>query len=42
MKRGDFGDLTLPRLLRVNHWVIVIPMAAGLIALLVWMERAGL
>jgi hypothetical protein len=42
MKRGDFGDLTLPRLLRVNHWVVVIPVAAGLIALLVWMERAGL
>jgi hypothetical protein len=42
MKKGDFGDLTLPRLLGVNHWIIVIPVAAGLIALLVWMERAGL
>lgn len=42
MKKGDFGDLTLPRLLKVNHWVVVIPVAAGLIALLVWMERAGL
>jgi hypothetical protein len=42
MKKGDFGDLTLPRLLGVNHWAIVIPVAAGIIALLVWMERAGL
>jgi len=42
MKKGDFGDLTLPRLLRVNHWIVVIPVAVGLIALLVWMERAGL
>ncbi len=42
MKRGDFGDITLPKLLRVNHWVVVIPFAAGLIALLIWIERAGL
>lgn len=42
LSRGDFGDTTLPRLLGVNHWVIVIPVAAGLIALLVWMERSGL
>jgi hypothetical protein len=42
MKRGDFGDLTLPELLRVNHWVVTIPLAAGLIGLLVWIERAGL
>jgi hypothetical protein len=34
--------MTFPRLFKVNHWVIVIPVAAGLIALLVWMERAGL
>ncbi len=42
MKRGNFGDITLPKLLRVNHWVVVIPFAAGLIALLIWMERAEL
>ncbi len=42
MKIGDFGDITLPKLLRVNRWIIVIPFAAGLIALLVWMERTGL
>ena len=42
MKKGDFGDITLPRLLKVNHWVVVIPVAGGIIALLVWMERAGL
>jgi hypothetical protein len=42
MKKGDFGDITLPRLFRVNHWVVVVPFAVLLIALLVWMERAGL
>jgi hypothetical protein len=41
MRKGDFGDITIPRLLRVNQWVVVIPFAAGLIALLIWMERAG-
>lgn len=42
MKKGDFGDLTLPGLLRVNHWAVAIPLTAGLIGLLIWMERAGL
>jgi hypothetical protein len=42
LSKGDFGDMTLPRLLGVNPWVIVVPVAAGLIALLVWMERSGL
>lgn len=42
MNKGNFGDITLPKLLRVNRWIVVIPFAAGLIALLVWMERAGL
>ena len=42
MGKGDFGDITLPELLRINRWVVVIPFAAGLIILLLWMERAGL
>jgi len=42
LSRGDFGQLTLPRLLKVNPWVVVIPAALMLTALLLWMERAGL
>jgi hypothetical protein len=42
LRWGEFGDLTLPRLLGVNHWLVVIPVAALLTGLLVWMERAGL
>ena len=39
---GHFGDMTLPRLLKVNEWVVVIPVAALLVGLLLWIESAGL
>ena len=42
LKKGDFGDLTLPRLFKVNDWVIVIPVAALIFIVLYWLERAGL
>ena len=42
LHNGDFGQLTLPQLLKVNHWAAVIPSAIVLAALLVWMEKAGL
>lgn len=42
LKWGDFGDLTFPRLFGVNHWLIVLPVAALLTGLLMWLERAGL
>jgi hypothetical protein len=40
--KGDFGDLTLPKLFKMNHWVLIIPLAAGIIALLIWIEISGL
>ncbi len=42
LKKGDFGDLTIPKLLKVNDWVAVIPAAAIIIMLLVLIERSGL
>ena len=42
LSKGDFGELTLPKLFRVNPWVVVLPAAIILIALLVLIERAGL
>ena len=42
LKKGDFGDLTLPRLFKVNDWVIVVPVAALIVIVLYWLERAGL
>lgn len=42
LSRGDFGELTVPQLLRVNAWVVVTPVVVLLVLLLMWMEKAGL
>lgn len=42
LKKGKYGDITLPRLLKVNDWVVVIPIAALIFIFLWWMENAGL
>jgi uncharacterized protein len=42
LNKGDFGDLTLPRLFKVNDWIVVIPVVALIFLLLYWLERAGL
>ncbi|MFU8826113.1 MAG: YeeE/YedE thiosulfate transporter family protein [Brevefilum sp.] len=42
LQKGDYGDLTLPKLFKVNDWVVVIP-AAVLIGLILYLiESAGL
>lgn len=38
LARGDFGDLTFPRLLKVNEWVVVTPVAVMVGALLWWVN----
>jgi hypothetical protein len=40
--KGDFGEMTLPQLLKVNAWVVVIPAAILLAALLIVLESVGL
>ena len=42
LNKGDFGDMTLPRLFNVNDWVVVIPVAVLIFLLLYQLERAGL
>jgi hypothetical protein len=42
LHRGDFGELTLPQMLKVNPWWVIFPLAVGLVALLVLLETAGL
>jgi len=39
---GDFGKLTLPMLLGVNHWLIIAAMIVGGLALFRWFERKKL
>ncbi len=41
MTVGDFGDMTLPRLFRVNEWVVVLPATALIVLFLWWLEGVG-
>lgn len=40
MKKGYFGDITVPRLRKVNDWVVV-PAVGLIVLLLFWIEKAG-
>lgn len=42
LKAGEYGDVTLPKLLKISDWAVVIPFALLIIAVLFWMESAGL
>ncbi len=42
LKKADFGELTLPQLFKVNPWVVVFPVAIGIILLLLLIEKSGL
>ncbi len=42
LRKGDFGDLTLPGLFKVNAWFVVVPVALLILGLLLWIEKAGL
>ena len=37
----DFGPVTLPELLRVNPWAVVLPVAGLIVLLLYWLESAA-
>jgi len=42
LRWGEFGNITLPDLVKVNQWLVVLPAAAVLVLFLVWLEVAGL
>jgi hypothetical protein len=42
LKKGDFGNITVPQLLHVNPWLVIIPLCAVITGLLVWLESTGL
>ena len=39
--KGDFGALTIPQLLKVSAWVVVVPAVAILVGLLALIEKLG-
>lgn len=42
LKKGDFGNLTLPRLLEVNEWAVILPLFMLIVLVLYLIERTGL
>jgi uncharacterized protein len=42
LRIGDLGDRTLPQVLKVNDWVIIVPLSAIVVVGLYILERAGL
>lgn len=39
LKVGDYGKLTLPTVLGVNPWLIIVPFAIVVSIVLLWMDR---
>jgi len=39
---GDYGKITLPGILGINHWILIIALVAGGIFLFGWFERKEL
>lgn len=42
LKKGYFGELTMPQMLKVGEWTIIIPLSMLIILLFVILEMAGL
>ena len=42
LKKGDFGNLTLPQVFKVQDWAAVVAVAVLIFLFLYWLERAGL
>lgn len=39
---GDYGKITLPEVLGINHWLLIVVLTTGGIFLFWWFERKGL
>jgi len=39
---GDFGKITIPQILGVNHWIIIAIIVIGGLLLFYWFEKKGL
>ena len=42
LKWGDFGKITLPEILGVNHWILILIFLVGSAMLFRWFEKRGL
>ncbi len=41
LKKGYFGELTLPQLLKVSEWMIIVPLCIMIILLFAFLEKSG-
>jgi hypothetical protein len=42
LKWGDFGKITLPQILGVNHWILILIFLIAGVTLFRWFEKRGL
>lgn len=42
LEKGSIGDITIPRLLKINHWAVIVPFVILAVLALYALERAGL
>ena len=41
LKLGDYGKLTIPTLLGVAPWLVIVPFAIIVSGILLWMDQIG-
>lgn len=39
---GDFGKITLPAVLGISHWIVIVVIGAAFVGLFRWFEKKGL
>ena len=39
---GDYGKITIPQVLGVNHWLVIVPFILLTVGLFRWFEKKGL
>ena len=42
LKKGWFGDITLPEYFKVNPWIVILPLCLIIILFFYWIESRGL
>lgn len=42
LNKGYFGEITIPEALKVNPWIVIIPLTIILTFVLYWLEQSGL
>jgi len=42
LKWGDFGKVTIPQILGINHWIVIVVFVVGGVFMFRWFEKKGL